>query len=98
MRQQLCSLDFFTQPLTTPPPPPPPSPHSFRASAAPSEDIIPCISMFLELVQSLKAAELTAKDGQPYLFPRSLIKVMVVNEASDLLLLLRDTVRVSHVV
>ena len=52
--------------------------------------------MFLELVQSLKTAGLTAKDGSPFLFPRSLIKVMVINEdKSDLLLTLRDTVRVS---
>ena len=52
--------------------------------------------MFLELIQSLRAAELTAKDGRPFVFPRSLIKVMVVSEeGSDLLVVLRDTVKVS---
>eukprot|EP00731_Ephydatia_muelleri_P026955 Em0018g1055a len=67
---------------------------ALRTSVTPSEDIFPCVSMFLELIQSLRAAELTAKDGRPFVFPRSLIKVMVVSEeGSDLLVVLRDTVR-----
>lgn len=52
--------------------------------------------MFLELIQSLRTAELTAKDGRTFLFPGSLIKVMVVSEeGTDLLVVLWDTVRVS---